>query len=228
MIESVKASFQGKFYDQEDFSVPKKKTIPLIEKRETCHSCGRDLLSHDTIHLSEGMTSKPHCSKCFNQLIAEMNGLEFEHAEFQPVVMKDVDGHEHTFHFRGWLTGGGYSIEGFELMDGHRGGYQFQVLGDPEGDSLELWGTLFQKMRRELGRKHVEETDLGLEIRHEKPWEVRAAIHCDLETGRDTTERLPLLVIDGREVAWERFGRMLMTFEGFRFKLEIYDKSEER
>jgi hypothetical protein len=39
--------------------------------------------------------------------------------------------------------------------------------------------------------------------------------------------RLPLLVIDGREVSWEAFGRMLMTFEGWQFKLEIRDRSEE-
>jgi hypothetical protein len=39
--------------------------------------------------------------------------------------------------------------------------------------------------------------------------------------------RLPLLVIDGREITWEEFGRMLMTFEGFQFKLNIGDKSEE-
>jgi hypothetical protein len=39
--------------------------------------------------------------------------------------------------------------------------------------------------------------------------------------------RLPLLVIDGREVSWNAFGRMLMTFEGWQFKLEIRDRSEE-
>jgi hypothetical protein len=39
--------------------------------------------------------------------------------------------------------------------------------------------------------------------------------------------RVPLLVIDGREITWEEFGRMLMTFEGWQFKLEIRDMSEE-
>jgi hypothetical protein len=27
-----------------------------------------------------------------------------------------------------------------------------------------------------------------------------------------------MLVIDGREVSWEQFGQMLMTFEGWQFK----------
>ena len=38
---------------------------------------------------------------------------------------------------------------------------------------------------------------------------------------------MPLLVIDGREVSWEEFGRMLMTFEEWQFWMEIVDESEE-
>jgi hypothetical protein len=36
-----------------------------------------------------------------------------------------------------------------------------------------------------------------------------------------------LIVIDGKEIRWDEFGRMLRTFEGFNFKLEIFDRSEE-
>jgi hypothetical protein len=42
-----------------------------------------------------------------------------------------------------------------------------------------------------------------------------------------TTAPLPLLVIDGREIDWDQFGRMLMSYEGSQFKLTIADKSEE-
>jgi hypothetical protein len=38
---------------------------------------------------------------------------------------------------------------------------------------------------------------------------------------------VPLLVIDGREISWQQFGRMLMRFEGRQFKLEIHDRSKE-
>ncbi len=33
--------------------------------------------------------------------------------------------------------------------------------------------------------------------------------------------------IDGREVTWDEFDRMLMCFEGWQFKLNLADKSEE-
>jgi hypothetical protein len=36
-----------------------------------------------------------------------------------------------------------------------------------------------------------------------------------------------MLVIDGRQVSWEEFGRMHMTFEGWQFRMDIRDRSEE-
>jgi len=36
-----------------------------------------------------------------------------------------------------------------------------------------------------------------------------------------------LLVIDGKPVTGDEFGHMLMTFEGFQFKMDIFDRSEE-
>jgi hypothetical protein len=38
--------------------------------------------------------------------------------------------------------------------------------------------------------------------------------------------RMPLLIIDGKLVSWEALGRMVWPYEGFRFKLEIFDNIE--
>jgi hypothetical protein len=35
-------------------------------------------------------------------------------------------------------------------------------------------------------------------------------------------------VIDGKELSWHEFGRMLMTYEGLHYKLEIFEGSEEK
>jgi hypothetical protein len=37
-----------------------------------------------------------------------------------------------------------------------------------------------------------------------------------------------MLVIDGKEIEWIEFGKMLSTYEGFNFKLDIFDKTEEK
>lgn len=38
---------------------------------------------------------------------------------------------------------------------------------------------------------------------------------------------VPLVVVDGREITWEEFGHMLMSFEGWQFKLDIFDPCDE-
>jgi hypothetical protein len=36
-----------------------------------------------------------------------------------------------------------------------------------------------------------------------------------------------MLTIDGQEISWDEFGRMLTTFEGWQFRMEVADRSEE-
>ncbi|MBI3054588.1 MAG: hypothetical protein HYY77_11200 [Betaproteobacteria bacterium] len=79
---------------------------------------------------------------------------------------------------------------------------------------------LVERMRRSLSVKHLVQSEHGLQIAGQT---VRARIESD----QTTDERMPLLVIDGRDVSWEEFGRMLMTFEGWQFRLEIGDRSDE-
>ena len=84
---------------------------------------------------------------------------------------------------------------------------------------------LVERLRRALGRRHIEETAHGPEIsRSGADWIVRGQIEWDDAEGGE----LPRLVIDGRSYSWYDVGRMLMTFEGFQVKLEIHDRSEER
>jgi hypothetical protein len=38
---------------------------------------------------------------------------------------------------------------------------------------------------------------------------------------------MPIVVIDGQEISWEEFGHMMSSFEGWQFKLEMLDRSDE-
>ncbi len=162
------------------------------------------------------------CLQCLNTEMAEALGLAgFEHAKFEPVGLTDCAGEVHEFHFRTNLFGPGVSIDAFELRDGLPSGYQFQIIGSPEGDLLKLLGQLIQKMRRGLSVKHLVDGRHGLQIADHGT--VRGKIEWD-----DAYDgRMPLLIIDGREVTWDELGRMLMSFEGWQFKLTVADKSEE-
>ncbi|MEK7705980.1 MAG: hypothetical protein AAB426_13540 [Myxococcota bacterium] len=102
----------------------------------------------------------------------------------------------------------------------------FQVVGfEPEGEIFELFGKLLEKMRRALSRKHLEERKLGLSVADHRT--VRARIECDLGTEDGFGDRRPLVVIDGKHITWTQFGHMLMTFEGWQFRMEILDPSDE-
>jgi hypothetical protein len=186
-----------------------------------CDSCCETVPGFDTIRYGSMETGyRDLCSRCFNQEVAKLGGLNFEHVAFEPVEMRDAVGGLHRFHFRVHHLGDQMSLEAFELKEGAPGGYQFQILGEAEADLFGM-GQLIERVRRTLAQQHLEKDDqFGLMIKDSL---VRGRIAWD----SDEDGRVPLLVIDGQEVSWEKFGRMVMGFEGWQFKFEIRDKSEE-
>lgn len=187
-----------------------------------CSTCGKEVPSYDIVNL--GSMEKGYqeiCRQCFNTESAKLGGLDkFEHLNFDPVRIVDCEGQPHEFHFRTHLFGPGVALDAFEVREGNPAGYEFQIIGDPEEDLMVLLGRLVEKIRRALAIKHITKGTLGLQIADQV---VRGRIEWD----KDEDGRVPLLVIDGREITWDQFGCMMMTFEGWQFKLEIRDKSEE-
>jgi hypothetical protein len=118
------------------------------------------------------------------------------------------------------LLGPGVSLDAFELRNGEPAGYYFQIIGDPEDDLLVLLGRLIEKMRRALPVQHLKGGDYGLQIADD------GVVRGWIEWGDAQDGRLPLLVIDGREIDWDQFGQ-LMSYEGWQFKLTLADKSEQ-
>ena len=53
-------------------------------------------------------------------------------------------------------------------------------------------------------------------------------VYGRFEWDEDADAAVPLLAIDGKAVTWDAFGRLLTSFEGWQFKLEIYEPSDER
>jgi len=95
-------------------------------------------------------------------------------------------------------------------------------MGPLEGDVLAIFGQLFERIRSGLSQKHLEKAKHGMLISDSNV--VRGRIEWDDDTGGE----IPLLIIDGKPITWEQLGRMLMTYEGFNFKLEIFDPFESR
>lgn len=187
-----------------------------------CEGCGEPTPDHDII-IYGGVDGghRELCSRCFNAEVARQHGLEgFEDFRFAPIELVDCAGETHRFHFRTRLLGHIVALDAFELRDGCPSGYQCGIVGDPEDDLLGLLGRLVERLRRMLSVRHLTDEGPETEIAAQT---VRGRIDCD----ESAVQRIPLLVIDGREISWEEFGRMLMAFEGWQFKLEIVDRSDE-
>jgi hypothetical protein len=187
-----------------------------------CEACGTAVLTCDVV--SYGSIERGYralCTICFNAEVASALGLEhFKHVRLEPMVMEDCAGEQHEFHFRTRLLGEVMLLEAFELKAGVPNGYQFEVVGEPDGDALSLLGSLIKRMRRSLSVRYLESSDDGARIADQM---VCGRIEWD-ESGDG---RAPLLVIDGQDVSWDEFGRMLMSFEGWQFRLAIRDRSED-
>ena len=190
-----------------------------------CEGCGKVLMPYGSVNLGsieEGY--RVLCLACYNTTIAEHCGVNFEHAEFQPITLTDADGTAHRFDFALRLLGDRVALDAHEIRDNPDGGYEFSVLSfGPEGEPLELFQQLFEKMRRGVAQKHLQRCDRkGTQIAESGI--VRGNVSCDMESDG----RLPLLIIDGKPIRWDQFGDMLLTYEGFSFRLEVYDRTEER
>ena len=187
--------------------------------KQICSACGASVSSYDGVSVGYEEGTKFLCPRCYNESIAEYLGLDYEHVSFDPLTLQDLDGVPHTFQFRPHIFGDQLSLDALET--GPENGYEFSVIADAEQDLFVTFQALFERIRRELGRRHIEPKGSGYRITQDDV--VRGQITND----RDSFERMPLLIIDGKPMTWEALGRMLTPYAGFRFKLEIFDRSEE-
>ena len=187
-----------------------------------CEECGETVPGYDIVHYgSMDHGYRKLCSQCLNAAVAERSGVDnFENIRLEPIVMTDCRGKEHQFHFRTRLLGGIVALEAFEVREGNPEGYQFELIGDSEDDLFALLGRLVQTIRKALSVKHIEDGEHGLQI-------IDQMVRGRIESSCSDYDSEPVIVVDGREISWKDFGRMLMSFEGWQIKLEIVDRSDE-
>lgn len=190
---------------------------------QTCVRCGARTAPYDIVNVaSADGTYRLLCSRCFNEEMAQWaHTVGLEHPQFTPIRLPDADGDSHEFHFRSLLLGDQLSLETFELA-GHdeSDGYRFQILDDSQSNPFALLGKLVQKIVRALSMKHLHYDASGLQVAGTM---VRSRIEWDgVEDGCQ-----PSVIIDGRRGEWANFGAVLMAFEGWQFRLDLLDPSDE-
>jgi len=99
-------------------------------------------------------------------------------------------------------------------------GYRFQILGKPDSDPFALLGQLVQKMKRALNMKHLQANAGRLQI-------MDMIVRGRVEWNGDQGASQPCVIIGGRRIEWNDLGAMLLAFEGWQFRLEMLDPSDE-
>lgn len=193
----------------------------------TCQRCGSTFPSYETtIHLSGVVPDKTEilCSECFNRQAAMLMGLQIEEMDNKLIEIHGRGRKKHLFHISRIIYPTGIALEAIEIQDGERKGYKIAVNGELNCSQAELYEKLIKKVKKEVSRKYIEVKKVG--------WEKRNLIKEDEVAGRiewdkNYNGRIPLVVIDGKEYTWEELGEMLMSFEGWNFKLKIFDASDD-
>ena len=190
-----------------------------------CEYCSTKVTNYNSINKSSENGFMCVCLHCYNKEMSEETGIDYDHIELQPILLQDSDSVDHTFHFTVRLLEERLVLKSFEIDGNNSAGYEFSMIGDIEDGLFALFSKLYEKMLKVLSMKHIyKDDDIG-DWRISDEDIVRGQITCTPDSV--DFDRNPMLIIDGKEISWEDFGQMLMTYEGFNFKLQIFDESDE-
>lgn len=196
---------------------------------DKCTYCGAEVKNYNSIMMQSEDGYTKVCLHCYNKDMAESVGIDYDHIELQPILLKDMDGNEHKFEFTVRLMGDQLVLKTHEDTQDDVCAYEFSMIGDYEDSLFSLFASLYERMVNTLNTKHMyKDTETGRwQVQTGDGGEdvVRGRIEPDMDS--DDSIETPLIVVDGKKIPWEEFGRMLMPFEGFNFKLQIYDPSDE-
>lgn len=174
----------------------------------TCADCGAQ-------PIRMFLATTPLCDRCFDARISASHGYPRLPEPPAPETIAGPDGHRHQIAYRLWRSPGGIAVEAGE-GDRSSDGYFVQVVGPHDADVSMLVERVKAAIRRRIGR-------LDLEF---SPTSDHWIIAGDDLTGRLVwrEDGKPYgVVVDGRCLSWEEFGRALEPFEGWEFRLTFGD-----
>lgn len=185
-----------------------------------CNNCGILLNNQKSVRLTLENEEEVHlCFDCHNNQMSSKLGIKDEALRLKTFTLKDADNNLRTFDIEKIVTQMGISFEAAEGSIADYG-YKFAVLGEVDDDQKMLVRHLTQKIQDGLIKKYMKTEYLhGKEMLYINENVVVGRIEADLDSINDR----PLIIVDGKSYTWEEFGKLLLQFEGFQFKLETFD-----
>ena len=165
------------------------------------------------------------CDRCADRRMAAVTGFPLLPDPPPPIELADGLGVRRRFRFRVWRAVTGIEVE---LLEEHADvpddGYRFAVLGSHDADVPALVDAVVARATASLVTgPHLEPTT------HRTGWQVAGdVVEGRFEWGLGRADDDPYdVIIDGRRLTWDEFGRTLASFEGWRFRLLIEDRCDD-
>jgi len=182
---------------------------------EGCADCG----AGQTQVVLDG---KRLCDRCADRRVAARTGWpELPDPPAPQVVVVGPDGRTHTMRIRLHRAPTGVAAEAVEFGCDPGEGYHVRVIGAHDVDVPMLVEQLRLQVRDEIATTYLEPNPSrpgwllrDHEVAGRLVWVSDGAPYA--------------VVIDGRTLSWEDFGRTLESFEGWRFRLVIDDIDDVR
>lgn len=118
----------------------------------------------------------------------------------------------------------GIVYEAVEITKDGTPGYRVAVMGHLDSEQQDLFLKLDAKIRKTVSKRYLENRSIPYAGN-------QVVLKEDVAVGRfeydEHNDGIHKVVIDGQEFSWDELGRMLSAYEGFQFKLEIYDISDD-
>lgn len=164
------------------------------------------------------------CCECNNRFAAEYLGLDLTPFSNGIYEYSGIRGKKHKFHIRKMVHPVGIAYEAAEITGNDNPGFKVNVMDNLDCDQQVLFKRLEAKIKKTLFVRYLKTSrgPYGSKQTH---------IKNDVVAGRleynDDDSGIPGLIIDGKSYSWEELGRMLTPYEGFQFKLKLYDMNDD-
>jgi hypothetical protein len=189
-----------------------------------CDKCGKKCRDYGMVVLEKGLgeASENICGDCYNERISEEYDIEDFKDFIHEVTYTDCDGELHHFLISKMIfPGAGVEWHATELLDNDIVGYSFEVIQKFDDDPRRAVAAIHEKVKRGLAHKFIKK-----KVNHGKAFLCLCNNTAEGRVESDNKRNIPRFVIDGKEYTYEQLGEILLTYEGWNFKLEIKEPSK--
>ena len=167
------------------------------------------------------------CDRCVNDRISQQTGWP-RLPDPPPIeTVRAADGREVRFRTRLWWAPSGLLVAEAEEVDQPPGdGFEFSVTGALDADPHDVLARLRRLVHREVAHRYLEPDPFDSAV-SDTTWAIAdREVFGRIDASGDPSVREPSVVIDGRRLDWDEFGRMVAPFEGWQFRMRFVDRSE--